>query len=193
METGSWDIAVQIGIYPQKVASALTALGDTLMGAEYEPIAYVGSQVVNGINHAVLAKQTVLSGKDTANIVMMIFNEKPNDMVATLVSIDRLVESGAELGGVNIDVQTELSDEVMEVWNSAFEVWMGGTMTPYALLGTQMTKGTDYIFAAAFSANTVEPWEKALLITINPMTKDVHIADMLASKYETSLGYAFNW
>lgn len=193
METGSWDIAVQIGVYPQKVASALAALGDTLMGAEYEPIAYVGSQVVNGINHAVLAKQTVLSGKDTANIVMMIFNEKPNDMVATLVSIDRLVESGAELGGVNIDVQTELSDEVMEVWNSAFEVWMGGTMTPYALLGAQMTKGTDYIFAAAFSANTVEPWEKALLITINPMTKDVHIADMLASKYETSLGYAFNW
>jgi len=156
-------------------------------------IAYIGNQVVNGINHAVLAKQTILNGKDTENIVVMIFNEKPNDMNAVLVSIDRLVESGAEFGGVNIDVQTELSDEIMEVWNSAFEVWTGGTMTPYALLGTQMTKGTDYIFAVAFSANTVEPWEQALLVTINPTTKDVHIADMLASKYETSLGYAFNW
>lgn len=191
MNTGSWDIAVQIGKLPQKVATAFDSLN--IVGAEYELIAYIGSQVVNGTNHAVLAKQTILNGKDTENIVVMIFNEKPNDMNAVLVSIERVLENGGSFGGVHVDVTTELDDEVMDIWNDAFEGFVGSTVTPYALLGTQVTTGTEYIFAATLVTTALEPEEHAMIVTINPMTKKVQMGDMLTSKHEASLGYAFTW
>ena len=191
MNTGSWDIAVQIGKLPQKVATAFNNLN--IVGAEYELIAYIGSQVVNGTNHAVLAKQTILNGKDTENIVVMIFNEKPNDMDAVLVSIDRILESGGIMGGPHINVKTALDDEVMDIWNDAFEGFVGSTVTPYALLGTQIAIGTEYIFAATLVTTALEPEEHAMIVTINPMTKKVKMGDMLISKHEASLGYAFTW
>ena len=156
-------------------------------------IAYIGSQVVNGTNHAVLAKQTILNGKDTENIVVMIFNEKPNDMDAVLVSIDRILESGGIMGGPHINVKTALDDEVMDIWNDAFEGFVGSTVTPYALLGTQIATGTEYIFAATLVTTALEPEEHAMIVTINPMTKKVKMGDMLASRHEASLGYAFTW
>lgn len=191
MNTGSWDIAVQIGKLPQKVATAFDSLN--IVGAEYKLIAYIGNQVVNGTNHAVLVKQTILNGKDTENIVVMIFNEKPNDMNAILVSIDRVLESGSIMGGVHVDATTELDDEVLDIWNDAFEGFVGSTVTPYALLGTQVTTGTEYIFAAALSTTALKPEEHAMIVTINPMTKKVKMGDMLTSKHEASLGYAFTW
>lgn len=191
MNTGSWDIAVQIGKLPQKVATAFDSLN--IVGAEYELIAYIGNQVVNGTNHAVLAKQTILNGRDTENIVVMIFNEKLNDMNAVLVSIDRVLESGGPFGGVHVDVATELDDEVMDIWIDAFEGFVGSTVTPYALLGTQVTTGTEYIFAATLVTTALEPEEHAMIVTINPMTKKVQMGDMLTSKHEASLGYAFSW
>ena len=191
MNTGSWDIAVQIGKLPQKVATAFNSLN--IVGAEYELIAYIGSQVVNGTNHAVLAKQTIINGKDTENIVVMIFNEKPNDMNAVLVSIERVLESGEPFGGVHVDVKTVLDDKVMDIWDDAFEDFVGSTVTPYALLGTQVTTGIEYIFAAALSTTSLNPEERAMIVTINPMTKKVKMGDMLASKHEASLGYAFTW
>lgn len=191
MNTGSWDIAVQIGKLPQKVATAFDSLN--IVGAEYELIAYIGNQVVNGTNHAVLAKQTILNGRDTENVVVMIFNEKPNDMNAVLVSIDRVLESGEPFGGVHVDVATELDDKVMDIWNDAFEGFVGSTVTPYALLGTQVTTGTEYIFAATLVTTALEPEEHAMIVTINPMIKKVKMGDMLTSKHEASLGYAFTW
>ena len=191
MNTGSWDIAVQIGKLPQKVATAFDSLN--IVGAEYKLIAYIGSQIVNGTNHAVLAKQTILNGKDTENIVVMIFNEKPNDMNAVLVSIERVLESGEPFGGIHVDVTTELNDEVMDIWIDAFEGFVGSTVTPYALLGTQVTTGTEYIFAATLVTTALEPEEHAMIVTINPMTKKVQMGDMLTSKHEASLGYAFTW
>ena len=86
METGNWEIAIEIGRIPQKIASAIIDLEEKLVGAEYEPIAYLGSQVVNGVNHAVLAKQIITTGRDTENIVVLIFNEKNNNIVLVIFS-----------------------------------------------------------------------------------------------------------
>jgi hypothetical protein len=53
MKFGSWEINPIVDAMPQKVATAFSELAETLVGASYEPIAYLGSQTVNGINHAV--------------------------------------------------------------------------------------------------------------------------------------------
>ena len=64
---GSWNVDVTVGKLPQKVATAVGKLNESIVGTEYTPIAYLGSQVVNGINHAVLAEQVIVTGKIRRN------------------------------------------------------------------------------------------------------------------------------
>lgn len=194
MESGSWKVEVKVGAMPQKVVTAFSKFQENLVGAEYEPIAYLGSQVVNGINHAILAKQIITTGKDSENLVVLIFNEKPASLEMTLINIERVIESGLPFGGTQIDVKTELDEDLQKVWKSAFEIWIGARVTPFAFLGTQVTKGTNYIFAAIYTA-TMNPDDiiKVVIVTINPLTAKVTFTDMLESKYESSLGYAFTW
>jgi hypothetical protein len=194
MSLGSWEVKVAIDAMPQKVATAVGELADQLIGAEYKPIAYLGSQVVNGTNHAVLAEQTVITGKDTKNVVILIFNEKPNEMKATLVNIERVIEQGGELGGIAVDVKTDIPAEAKEAFDKAFEGFVGSKVKPFALLGTQVVKGVDYMFAAEVTSVTAEPITKVCLVTVNGMTGDLAFADMLDSRSDIlSLGYAFTW
>ena len=57
---GGWNIAdMQPCNLPQKAASAFSATLETITGAGYEPVLYCGHQVVNGVNHGVICKQTI--------------------------------------------------------------------------------------------------------------------------------------
>lgn len=190
--TGGWNVNVSVAM-PQKVATAMAKLSETMLGAEYTPIFYLGSQVVNGVNHAVLAEQLITTGKDTKNIVIVILNEKPGAMELSLVGIDRILESGGQLGGTVIDVVIHPSDDVQAVWTDAFEGFVGMKMTPLALLGTKMVNGTNYTYVAEAEPVTLEPVKKVVLVTINTKLKQVSITDILANRQEASLGYAFTW
>lgn len=191
---GSWKVEInESGAMPQKVATAIGKLAETHLGAEYEPICYLGSQVVNGTNHAVLCEQTVITGRDTKNIVVVVFNEKPNAMELALVRIDTIVEGGLPLGGTSIDVKMDIPDDVYKIWEEAFEGMVGANVEPFALLGTQVVNGTNYIFGAVLTPVVANPESKAVVVTINEKSGTVKFADMLASKQGGSLGYAFTW
>lgn len=186
---GSWDIKVTTGGMPQKVATAFAELRDKLIGAEYTPIAYLGSQVVNGINHAVLAEQLLTTGKDTKNVVVVIFNEKEGKV--TLSNIERVVSSGGELGGIKVDVKTEIPDEAREALNGVLSGFVGSKIEPFAYLGQQVTKGVDYIFAATVAPVTLNPEVKVAIVVANAMENKLYIKDILNSG--SGLGYAFTW
>lgn len=191
---GSWNIDVAVGSMPEKVATAVSELANQLVGAEYEPIAYLGSQIVNGTNHAVLAKQTVLAGKDTTNVVVLIFNEKPGEMKCTLVNIERVVEQGGQEGGINVDVKTEIPADAQKEFDEAFEGFVGSTVKPFALLGTQVVNGVNYIFACEITSVTVEPQTSVAIVTVNSNTGIVSFDDLIVgTKTAKALGYAFTW
>ena len=193
MAMGSWEINVITGGMPEKIATAIGKLGEMMVGAEYTPIAYLGAQVVNGTNHAVLAEQVLTTGRDTHNIVVLIFNEKPGAMEADLVSIERVIEGGAPMGGIQINVQTDIPEDAKAAWNEAFYNFVGSDVKPFALLGTQVVKGTNYIFAATVKPLVPGADAKAMVVTINTMTGLLSFADMLANKQEAMLGYSFTW
>ena len=67
---GTWNVKVHVDGMPQQVATAFGDILGNLFGAKYNPIAYLGEQVVNGTNHAILAEQTVVTGEDQKNIVL---------------------------------------------------------------------------------------------------------------------------
>ena len=56
---------------PQEVATAFYAAMEGLTGADYEPVLYMGSQVVNGSNYAVLCKQTLVTADPVTNLAMV--------------------------------------------------------------------------------------------------------------------------
>ena len=191
---GSWEVNVTIDSMPEKVASAVSALSEQLIGCEYKPIAYLGSQVVNGTNHAVLAEQTVLTGKDTTNIVVLIFNEKPKEMKCTLVNIERVIEQGGPEGGINVDVKTEIPAEAQAEFDKAFEGRLGLNIKPFALLGTQVVNGVNYFFACEVTGVTAEPQTSVAVVTVNSNTGVVSFDDLIiGTKTAKSLGYAFTW
>ena len=84
---GSWDISEIKGCnLPQKAQSAFTAVTGELVGADYQPVLYVGSQVVNGTNYCILAIQTIITAEPKKNLVKVIVNVSTNG-VASLVSV----------------------------------------------------------------------------------------------------------
>ena len=196
MNVGNWEVKISTNGMPQRVATACAKLNETLVGAEYTPIAYLGSQQVNGINHAVLAEQLIVTGKDTKNIVIITFNEKPGEPEAIPVSIERVIEGGEDFGGTLIDVKVEdnIPDTIRtEVWNPAFEDRLGISIKPIAYLGSQITKGINYIFVAETASIVPDPIKEATLVIINPLIQEVHFSNLLANKHEAALGYAFTW
>jgi len=187
---GSWTINISTTGMPQKLATALGELGEKLLGAEYTPIAYLGSQLVNGTNHAVLAEQTVLSGRDVKNIVILIFNEK--GMECNLVNIERVIEGGEALGGIQLNPTTDIPEEAQQAFDAVLSGFVGSSVKPFALLGTQITKGTDFIFAAEVAPVVPEPEVKVALVTVNSLTNTIKFVDLLSTPIN-ALGYAFTW
>lgn len=192
---GSWEINVNTNGMPQKVATAFGKLSENLMGAEYEIIAYLGSQVVNGTNHAVLAKQTILTGRDTENIVVLIFNEKPSDMEATLVSIERVVEGGGKMGGVHLSDNPgfEIPTDAMADWQKVFNGYVGANVEPFAFLGSQVVNGVNQIFAATVTPVYPDAKTQACIVIVNASTKDVIFKNILGTKHDEAFGYSFTW
>ena len=184
---GTWDVNVTVGGMPEKLATAFAEFANSIVGSDYTPIAYLGSQIVNGINHAVLAEQLLTTGKDTKNVVLIIFNEKEDKF--TVVNIERVVEGGEEFGGANVDVKTDIPAEAFAAFNKVLGSFVGADVNPFALLATQITRGTDYIFAATVSpvidGKTVD---NVAVVTVNELNNVASFCDILKSDLEVSLG-----
>ena len=87
MILGGWNIEDVKGCnLPQKVATDFTAVTSELVGAEYEPIAYLGSQQVNGMNYRILALMRAVTPNAEKRIVKMIIHEELDGSVR-LVSV----------------------------------------------------------------------------------------------------------
>ncbi len=87
---GGWNLEEVKGVaLPQKVQSAFTAVTGELVGADYEPIAFLGSQVVNGTNYRIIAIQRLVVPNGEKRIVKMILHEAI-DGTASLVSVSGL-------------------------------------------------------------------------------------------------------
>lgn len=195
MFIGSWNIDVNVNGMPQKIATAFEKVNEAMSGAEYEMIAYLGSQLANGFNHAVLAEQILTTGRDVRNIVVMIFHEKTEADEAVLTAIERVLDGNTRLGGTDIRVEKNLAEDSdeMKVWNEAFEGYVGFSVHPFAYLGSQTTSGINLIYAATMELLALEGQKHVATVAINPLEHKVTFMDFLTDRQSTALGYAFNW
>ena len=87
---GGIEIIEQKGLseMPQRAASAWSVMSN-LVGASYKPIAYVGTQIVKGVNHVFIAEQTVIIAQPVRHIVSVAINEFDGNY--SIVNIDRII------------------------------------------------------------------------------------------------------
>lgn len=175
---GGWNVNVVVGKMPEKVATAFYDTCSKLLGAEYTPIAYLGEQVVNGVNHAILAEQLLITGRDTKNVVMIVLNEKEEGF--SLVSITPVVEGTEGFGAVSVDVKTDIPADAKASYDVCMAGFVGSDVEPFARLATQVTNGIDYIFAAESQVVAPGTGKKVVLLTTNASSKSV--------KFEVILG-----
>jgi len=70
------DIITDLTKLPQKQATAMSEIENTeLVGANYEPLIYLGIQCVRGVNYWFIAKQTLTTADFEEHIVTIAVNE----------------------------------------------------------------------------------------------------------------------
>ena len=89
---GGWNIDdLKRTNLPQKATSAFTKFTDGLTGAEYEPLLFVGTQLVNGTNYCYIALQTIICANPMKRLVKLILNESSDGKVKA-VSVTRIMK-----------------------------------------------------------------------------------------------------
>lgn len=179
---GNWNVKVHVDGMPQQVATAFGNILGDLFGAQYTPIAYLGDQVVNGTNHAILAEQLVVTGVDQKNIVEVVLNEKPGSVAGkdfALESITKLIDGGAKFGGFNVAVEAPVGEEAKKVFDDAFEGFVGSKIDPFALLGTKVVKGVEYAFIATVEPVTLDSKQTVQIVYVNGLTGEVEFQPVI--------------
>lgn len=180
MKFGAWNVKCVVNRLPQKVATAFGKVQETIIGATYEPVAYLGSQIANGTNHAVLAQQTIANSTGTKNAVILKFNERGMD--CSLYAIEQLVDSNdAVFGGysVNIVAGNDIPAEAVQAFKDVTCGWVGTKIEPVALLATKVVKGVDYTFLAMVTPVVQDATASVKLVTVNSLANTIDFVDVL--------------
>ena len=95
VKTGGWELAGMrdCGL-PEKVASGFSEVTQGMVGAKYVPVLYVGTQVVHGMNHMIICKQTLAVEGAAEHLVKMVLNQNDDGSIAgkwSVVSIEQIV------------------------------------------------------------------------------------------------------
>lgn len=150
---GTYTIGVETSKFPQDLASGFDIATEKMLGAEYDLLALLGKKVVNGVNYATLAKQTIISsGKDVDSICLVVLNSQPGDVDGKemrVVQVETLVTNGGALGGFKINPSSSIPEEAKNAWDKKFAGFVGSNIEPFMFLGSQVVgNGTAYKYAA---------------------------------------------
>lgn len=74
---GGWKIAnLEACPLPEKLATGFSSAVLQLLGADYVPVLYCGSQLVSGTNYMLICKQTLATAEKQEHLVKMVLHEK---------------------------------------------------------------------------------------------------------------------
>lgn len=144
---------------PQDLASAIDSLfnDEKILGAQYSPLWYIGSQIVNGTNHLILAKQTRLTKDFSTRIVAIVINISTSGQASIVEIIDDSDLIEGSLPDMNLK----------SYFLNAIQGLIGVSYTPILYIGSQIVKGVNFYIIAESKIvrNGSDPYPS--IITIN--------------------------
>ena len=177
---GEWEIDVKTSNWPAEVDKAIDLLNKQL-GAIYKPFAYLGKQLVNGHNYAILAEVNVVRLFPCVAVALVIFNVNNGNI--HIVSTENIIEKDGlfiKPGSILIDPTSDIPDEIMKEFNSVMEPnKVLGDVKPFAYLGEQSESGIDRYLAAEVTSAPLGAKSGVFMVIINAKEKTVMFKDIL--------------
>ncbi len=179
---GGYDIINQPATsLPQDVATALGVVNAGILGATYQPIWYVGKQVVNGMNHFFIAEQIRITKKTNKMIVGLVINIPAGDITGEKATVVRVIE------------EEELSAEVQDAFDATVGQLVGVNYKPLMYLGSQVVKGVNYYVLASATPVYPDANSRPVVISINVFEGKYTLNSIEGIDSMNALGYAFTW
>ena len=144
-EAGAWTKA-ESPVITDEFRTVFNKATAALAGVEYVPVAYLGSQVVAGINHRVLCKATAtVPGAETTYVIVTIYEDlNGNAGITVTFDFDVKAEFSDNDGGWAEPASPAVTDEALAAFTKACNTLAGVEYVPVALLGTQVVAGINY-------------------------------------------------
>ena len=152
---GGWQTADDQSISAAQKAVFEKAM-EKLVGVNYEPVAYLASQVVAGTNHCFLAKATVVRPGATPRYTLVYIYENLNKECRILniedVTLPGAQDGKATLGGFTFAEDPAITPEIASVMDKASATKLGATYEPVANIGSQVINGTNHVILCKITA-----------------------------------------
>ena len=157
---------------------AFAAATEKLLGVNYVPVAYLGSQVVAGTNYAVLCRKTVVAPDAQSELAVLIVNKSLDGECSVLRVSDFDVanvkesETPADVqlaGGWTIPEEYSVIDlpaNVAAAFEKATESILGNTLEPIAYLAEQTVSGMNYAILCRSTLTTNPPVSSIQVVTV---------------------------
>ena len=144
INTGGWSAAEDTGITDEQRSLFEKAM-EALVGVNYEPVAYLGSQIVAGLNHCFLCRATVVA-PDAQPTYKLVYIYEGLDGNTDVLDIADFANADGEVlaGGWFASDDIELPEEVKAAYEKAMEGLVGVDYEPVAFVESQVVAGMNY-------------------------------------------------
>ena len=171
---------------PQDLTSAIGNINSEILGATYQPIWYVGHQLVNGTNHFLICKE-IRSTK-----------EKNTCIVGLVLNIPAGKIGGEDATIVEIIEEAKLAPEIQTAFDTAEKQLIGVSYKPIAYIGSQVVRGTNHFIICQAKGLYPNARPQAVIMGINIFENNISVIGILPlnsiiKDTQTLFGYAFNW
>lgn len=144
---GGWTKAdvVSLTVEQQELLQKAT---ESLLGAKYIPVAFLGSQLVSGTNYALLCRVSPVTADPVETYAIVKLYKDLSGNVSLLDVTDSGVPTNInELpGGWQQCEAPTVTEELQAIFDKALEGYTGMGFKPVALAATQTVSGVNYCF-----------------------------------------------
>ncbi len=164
---------------PEEVTEAFEKAAETHLGMDFEPIAYVGSQVVSGTNYMILCKGTTVTEEPVTGLKMVTVYADLSGGAKILSVVDLDIAALSEkkdtegtatgLAGGWTPAEMPVANlpaEAANAFTKAMEDLTGAGYDPTAVLATQLVSGTNYAILANQTVITSDPVHNVCIVYI---------------------------
>ena len=156
---GGWAVAQDTEITDEQLKIFNKGI-EGLAGVDYEPVAYLGSQLVSGTNHCYLCKSTVVYPGATNRYALVYIYEKLDGTEEILNIADVTLPGTADAdgnpiaGGWAYAEDPAVDDKIAAVVDKATEKLLGAEYEPVAYIGNQVVAGMNHAVLCKLTAVT---------------------------------------
>ena len=200
-ETGAWTISDQSNEakLPDEVEKAFRKATESFTGSTLIPVAYIGSQVVAGMNYMILCRSvTAAQEPETSYKIAVIYADLEGNAELTSLSDFDFVKFTVGEGMKNSETLSggwfaasdasgsEIPEDVRNAYEKAAEAvcWEWAEVDLLAYLGSQVVAGTNYAILCHGKLTEDESTDHIFIITVyedpegNVEVSNVHTLDI---------------